>query len=116
MGNNLSDPWEIWWLSRLNLTTPPYIVPDPKRMLINISNELNDICKELLKEELKNELIVILMEKLQEKFKQNIQNQLKKYLDDTKEKTLRRQKKLHELREDFNKLQSETKETIKKEI
>jgi hypothetical protein len=29
---------------------------------------------------------------------------------------LRRQKKLHELREDFNKLQSETKETIKKEI
>jgi hypothetical protein len=61
-----------------------YGVPYPNRMMINMTNELSDVHKELLIEEIKNELIGILREKLQEKIKQNIQNQLKKYQDTTK--------------------------------
>jgi hypothetical protein len=45
--------------------------------------------------------------------KQNVQDELKQYQDTTNKKLEKTQKQLNELRED-NKLQSETKETIKK--
>jgi hypothetical protein len=69
-----------------------YPVPNPNRMMISMSSELNDVHKELLKEELKNEFIEILMEKLQEKVKENIQNQLKHtyQIKTTQAKNLRR--------------------------
>jgi hypothetical protein len=41
-------------------------VPDPNRMMINLTKELNDVHKEFLKDKIKNKLIEILMEKLQE--------------------------------------------------
>jgi hypothetical protein len=40
-----------------------YQVSHPNRMLINMTNELNDIYKKSLKEEIMDELIEILMEK-----------------------------------------------------
>jgi hypothetical protein len=36
-------------------------VADPSRMMINMSNDLNEVCKEVLKEVLKRVLIEILM-------------------------------------------------------
>jgi predicted nuclease with TOPRIM domain len=91
-----------------------YSIPDSNRMMINMANEFNNIHKEFLKQDIKNELIEILMEKLQEMVKQNIQNQLKECQDITNRKLEKTQKQLNELTEDFNKLQSETKETLKK--
>jgi predicted nuclease with TOPRIM domain len=91
-----------------------YPVLDPNRIRINITNELNNVHKKKsLKEEIMDELIEIRMEKLQEIVKQNIQNDLKQYQDTTNKKLKNTQKQLSELREDFNKHQSETKETIK---
>jgi ABC-type Zn uptake system ZnuABC Zn-binding protein ZnuA len=52
-----------------------YPVPNHKRMMINITNELNDVHKEFLKEEIQNELMKY-VEKLQEKdrkYKKSIQ-------------------------------------------
>jgi hypothetical protein len=58
-------------------------VPDPNRVMINVTNEHNDVHKELLKVEIENEVIEILMEKLQVKVKENIENQLRDYQDNT---------------------------------
>jgi hypothetical protein len=58
-------------------------VPDPNRLMINVTNEHNDAHKELLKVEIENEVIEILMEKLQVKVKENIENQLRDYQDNT---------------------------------
>jgi esterase/lipase len=87
-----------------------YPVPDPNKTIIHMTN---DIHKNSLKEEIMNDLIKILMEKLQEKVKQNIRDVLKQYQGTTNKKHEKAQKKLAELREDFNKLKSERKETIK---
>jgi uncharacterized protein involved in exopolysaccharide biosynthesis len=84
-----------------------YLIPDPKRKIINMANEL--------KEELKNEYSEIIREKLQEKVKENIQNQLKEYQDTTNKKLEKIQKQLNELRKGFNKLQNETKKTSRKQ-
>jgi TolA-binding protein len=46
--------------------------------------------------------------------KQYVQNELKQYQDTTNKKLEKTQKQLNELREDFIKLQTKTKETIKK--
>jgi uncharacterized protein involved in exopolysaccharide biosynthesis len=56
------------------------------------------------------------MEKILEMVNQNIQDALKK-LQDTKNKEHEKtQKQINELREDFNKHQSETKDTTKKRV
>jgi uncharacterized protein Yka (UPF0111/DUF47 family) len=55
-----------------------------------------------------------LIEKLQDTVNQKIQDALKKYKDNTNKKLEKKQKQINELREDFNQLQSETTETIKK--
>jgi cell division protein FtsX len=54
------------------------------------------------------------MEKLQETVKQNVQNEINQYQDTTNKKFEKTQNQLNELREHFNKFQSETKDTIKK--
>jgi hypothetical protein len=66
-----------------------YPVSDLNRMMINMTNELNDIHKKFLKKEIMNELIEILMEKIQEMVKQNVQDELKQNKDFTV-KNLRR--------------------------
>jgi hypothetical protein len=55
----------------------------PCRMMINVYNELNEVCKGMLKQDLRKELIGELMEDLHEKLKDNIQKQLKEYQDGT---------------------------------
>jgi hypothetical protein len=93
-----------------------YSVLDPNRTMINMTKDINDVHKKFLKEEIMNDLIDILTQKPQKTVKQNAQNELKEY-QDTTIKTLERTKKQpNELSEDFNKHQSETKETFKKEI
>jgi chaperonin cofactor prefoldin len=47
--------------------------------------------------------------------KQKVQDELKQYQDTTNKKLEKKQKQINEHREDFDKLQSETKETIKKD-
>jgi type I site-specific restriction endonuclease len=92
-----------------------YPVPDSNRTTINITNELsNDHKKKSLNEEIMDKITEKLMEKLQDMVNQKVQDALKKYQDTTNKKLEKMQKQLNELREDFDKLQSETKETIKK--
>jgi hypothetical protein len=74
--------------------------------MINIINELSDAHQKALKEENVDKITEILMKKLQDMVNKKVQDPLKKYQDSTNKKL--------KLREDFNKLQSETKETIKK--
>jgi hypothetical protein len=94
-----------------------YPDPDPKRTMINITNELNDTHKKKsLKEEIRYKITEKLMEELQDTVNQKVQDVLKKYHDTTNKKLEKTQKQRNELREDFNKLQSETKETIKNKM
>jgi hypothetical protein len=54
------------------------------------------------------------MEKILDMVKQNVQDALKKFQDFKNKEPEKTQKQINELREDFNKHQSETKDTIKK--
>jgi hypothetical protein len=93
-----------------------YPAPDPNIMLTNITNELSKAHKKFLKEEIMNEHVEIFMEKQQEMVKQNVQDEFKEYQDTTNKKLEKTLQQLNELIEDFNKHQSETKETKKKDI
>jgi hypothetical protein len=55
------------------------------------------------------------MEKIVDMVDQKVQDALKKYQDTKNKEHEKTQKQINELREDFNKHQSETKNTIKKE-
>jgi hypothetical protein len=63
-----------------------YTVSDPTRIMISMSNKLNEYYKEMLKKYLKGDFKEELMEELQEKYKGNIQKQLKAYQDNTDKK------------------------------
>jgi hypothetical protein len=54
------------------------------------------------------------MEKIQDTINKKVQDELKKFQDTRNKKLNNTKKQLNELREDFNKHQSERKETIKK--
>jgi hypothetical protein len=83
--------------------------------MINITNELSDAHKKISKkEEIMDQITEKLMEKLQHMGNYKVQHELKKYQDITSKKLEKTQKQLNELREDFHKLQNETKETVKK--
>jgi hypothetical protein len=59
-----------------------YVVPDPNRTMINITNDLNDAHKKKsLEEEIRDEITEKLMEKLQNTVNQKVQNALKIYED-----------------------------------
>jgi glutamyl-tRNA reductase len=71
--------------------------------------------KKIPKEEIMEEITEKLMKKLQDMVNQKIQDALKKFQDTTnKNKLEKTQKQLNELREDFNKHQSKTREYKKK--
>jgi F0F1-type ATP synthase membrane subunit b/b' len=53
------------------------------------------------------------MEKIQHMINQNVKDALKKFQDTKNKEHEKTQKQINELREDFNKHQSETKDTIK---
>jgi molecular chaperone DnaK (HSP70) len=56
------------------------------------------------------------MEKILDMVSQNVQDALKKFQDTKNKDHEKTQKQINELREDFNKHESETKDTIKREI
>jgi transcriptional regulator of heat shock response len=91
-----------------------YPVPDPNRTMINITNEFSDTHKKTLKEEIMDEITKKLLEELKDIVNQKVQDALKKYQDTTNKKLEKTQKQLNELREDFDKLQSKTKEIFLK--
>jgi hypothetical protein len=66
-----------------------YIVADPSRMMIIMSNELNEAKKRFSKRSSRKEI--------QEKIKENTQNQLKKHQDNTNKNLEKTQKQLNEL-------------------
>jgi uncharacterized protein involved in exopolysaccharide biosynthesis len=56
------------------------------------------------------------MEKILDMVNQNIQGILKKFQDTKNKEHKKTQEQINELREDFNKHQSETNDTIKREV
>jgi inorganic triphosphatase YgiF len=80
--------------------------------VINVTKEPSDTHKKTLKEEISEKF----MEKILDVVNQNIQDGLKKFQDIKNKEQEKTQKQINELREDFNKHQSETKVTIKREI
>jgi ABC-type transporter Mla subunit MlaD len=93
-----------------------YPVPDTNKTMINVTKEPNNAHKNTLKEEILQEITEKFMEKILDRINQNVQDACKKF-QDTKikeyEKTL---KQINELRHNLNNHQSETKDTIKREI
>jgi hypothetical protein len=92
-----------------------YPVPDPNKTMINVTKVPSDTHIKILKEENLEDITEIFMEKILDTVNQGVQDAFKKF-QDTTNKDEKTQKKIKELREDFNKHQSETKDTIKREI
>jgi hypothetical protein len=80
--------------------------------MLNITKEPNDTHKKTLKEEISEKF----MEKILDMVNQNVQDALKKFQNTKNKEHEMTQKQTKELREDFNKHQSETKDTIKRDI
>jgi hypothetical protein len=91
-----------------------YTVPDLNKTMINVTKEPSDTHKKTLKEELWKEITEKILKKILDIFNQNVQDALKKFQDTKNKEHEKTQKQISELREDFNKHQSETKDTIKK--
>jgi tRNA A22 N-methylase len=87
-----------------------YPVPDPNKTMVNVTYEPSDAHKKFPREEITEKL----MEKTLDMVIQKIQDELKKFQDTKNKDHEKKQKQINELRKDFNKHQSETKDTIKK--
>jgi hypothetical protein len=84
-------------------------VPDLK---INVTKESSDTHKKTLKAEISEKF----MKKILDMVNQNVQDTLKKFQDTKNKDYEMAQKQIQEFRGEFNKYQSETKYTIKREI
>jgi hypothetical protein len=93
-----------------------YPIPDPNKTMINITKKPSDSHqkKKTLKEEIFKEITEKFMEKILDMVNQNVQDALKKFHDSKNKEHEKIQKQINELRVDFNKHHSETKDTIKK--
>jgi hypothetical protein len=80
--------------------------------VINVTKEPNDSHIKVLKEE----ITMKIMEKILHMVNQNVQDALKKFQDTKNKEHEKTQKQINELREDFSKQQSETMDTIRREI
>jgi hypothetical protein len=67
------------------------------------------------KEEILEDITEKFMEKILDMVNQNVQDALEKFQDTKNKEHEKTQKQINELREDFNKHQSETKDTIKRD-
>jgi mevalonate kinase len=94
-----------------------YPLPDPNKTMINVTKKPIDTHqkKKPLKEEILIEITEKFMEKILDMINQNVQDALKKFQDTKNKEHEKTQKQINELRENFNKHQSETKDTLKKE-
>jgi hypothetical protein len=88
-----------------------YPFPDLNKTMINVTKEPSDAHKKTLKEEISEKF----MEKILDIVNQNIKDTLKKFQDTKNKEHEMTQKQIKEPREDLNKHQSETKDTIKRE-
>jgi hypothetical protein len=86
--------------------------PDPNKAMINVTMDSSYAHKKTLKEEIPK----MFMKKVLDVVNQNVKNALKKFQDTKNKEHEKIQKQINKLREDFIKYQSETKDTIKKEI
>jgi hypothetical protein len=91
------------------------LVPTLNKTMINVTKEPSDTHINNLKEKFLEDITEKFMEKILDMTNQNIQHALKKF-QDNKNESENTQKQINELREDFNKHQGETKDTIKREI
>jgi site-specific DNA-adenine methylase len=89
-----------------------YPVPDSSKTMVNVTKDPSDCPHKTFKEEILGDIIEKLMEKILDMVKQNVQDALKKFQDTKHKEHEKTQKQINELREDFNKHQSETKDTI----
>jgi Ni,Fe-hydrogenase I large subunit len=91
-------------------------VPDPNETKINDTKEPSDAHKNTFKEEVLQEITENFMEKILDVVNQNVQDALRKF-QDTKNKAYKKtQKQINELKGALNKHQSETENSINKEI
>jgi hypothetical protein len=93
-----------------------YHVPDSNKTKINCPKEPNKAHKNTLKEGLLQEITENFMEMLLDKVNQNTQKALKKFQDNKNKEYEKTQKQINELIGALNKCQSETENTIHKEI
>jgi Zn-finger protein len=84
-----------------------YPVSDPNKTAINDTKEPNGIHKKTLKEEILEEITEKFMEKILDMLYQNVQDALRKCQDTKNKEHEKIQNQIMELREDFNKHQSE---------
>jgi hypothetical protein len=90
-------------------------VPDPKKTMINVTKETSDAHNfflKTLKEEIFEEIIEKFIQKKLDIVNQNVQDVLKKFEDTKNKEHEKTWKQISELREDFNKHQSEINNTI----
>jgi molecular chaperone DnaK (HSP70) len=93
-----------------------YPVPDFNKTKINNAKEPNDAHKNILKEEILQVITKNFMEMLLDMVNQNIQEALKKFQDTKNKEYEKTQKQINELIGALNKHQSETENTISREI
>jgi hypothetical protein len=93
-----------------------YPVPDSNKTKIDYPKEPNEAHKNTLKEEILQEITENIMEMLLDKVNQNIQEALKKFQDNKNKEYEKTQKQINELIGVLNKYQSETENTINREI
>jgi hypothetical protein len=88
----------------------------PKQNKDRLYQEPNEAHKNTMKEEILQEITENFMEMLLDKVHQNLQEALKKFQDNNKKRNVKTQKQISELIGDLNKYQSETENTINREI
>jgi hypothetical protein len=93
-----------------------YLVPDSNKTKINNAKEPNDAHKNILKEEILQVFTENFREMLLDMVNQNVQEALKKFQDNKNKEYKKKQKQIDELIGALNKYESETKNTINKEI
>jgi type I site-specific restriction endonuclease len=93
-----------------------YPVPDLNKTLINVTKKPSDTHIKTLQEEILEDITEKFMEKILDMVNQNVQDALKKFQNTKNKEHEKTQKQIKELREDFNKHQHETKDTVKREI
>jgi cell division protein FtsX len=93
-----------------------YLLLDLNKPMIYVTKEPSNSHIITLKEEILEDITEKFMEKLLDMANQNVQDALKKFQDTKNKEHEKKQKQIKELRENFNKHQSKTKDTIKTEM
>jgi transketolase len=91
-------------------------VTDLNQTMINVTKEPSDTHIKPLKKEIWGDSTKKFMWKILDMVNQNVQDAFKEFQDTKYKEHEKIQKQIKELREDFNKYQSETKDTMKREM